>query len=107
MVEPSRRDVDAVRSQPHQDDEGYAGAVGARLRIVRDQQGLSLMAVEATSDGEFKASALGSCERGERVISVARLQRLAAHYHISVESLFPDPPSALPARSAVTLLASR
>ena len=55
----------------------YARRVGERLRNVRRQQRLSLQAVEASSSQEFKASVLGAYERGERAISVPRLQRLA------------------------------
>ena len=55
----------------------YARAVGDRLRNLRRQQSLSLLAVEEASGREFKASVLGAYERGERIISVLRLQRLA------------------------------
>ena len=68
----------------------YVRAVGARLRVVRHQIGLSLQAVEATSDHEFKASVLGAYERGERAISVSRLQRLARLYRVSVDQLLPQ-----------------
>src|SRR5665213_3389872 len=75
------------------DDPGYARLVGERLRDVRKQKGLSLQAVEARSDKEFKASVLGAYERGERSISVPRLQRLAAIYNVPVDQLLPRPPS--------------
>src|ERR1700724_2776703 len=67
----------------------YAGRVGERLRNVRKQQRLSLQAVEAASNQEFKASVLGAYERGERAISVPRLQRLAHFYNVPVEQLLP------------------
>ncbi len=67
----------------------YAKAVGERLRTLRHQQGLSLLAVEATSGREFKASVLGAYERGERIISVLRLQRLAEIYGVTVDKLLP------------------
>ena len=67
----------------------YVRAVGARLRVVRHQIGLSLQAVESTSNLEFKASVLGAYERGERAISVSRLQRLAKLYRVSVDQLLP------------------
>jgi len=73
------------------DDPGYARLVGERLRDVRKQKGLSLQAVEARSDKEFKASVLGAYERGERSISVPRLQRLAAIYNVPVDQLLPKP----------------
>ena len=75
-------------------DEGarsaYARTVGTRLRAVRKQMRLSLQAVEAMSDQEFKASVLGAYERGERAISVPRLQRLAKLYDVPVDQLLPQ-----------------
>jgi transcriptional regulator with XRE-family HTH domain len=68
----------------------YAQRVGARLRSVRRQKGLSLQDVEAKSSLEFKASVLGAYERGERAISVPRLQRLARFYSVPVDRLLPD-----------------
>jgi transcriptional regulator with XRE-family HTH domain len=70
--------------------QSYIRAVGARLRVVRNQLGLSLQAVEATSNQEFKASVLGAYERGERAVSVSRLQRLAKLYGVSVDQLLPQ-----------------
>jgi transcriptional regulator with XRE-family HTH domain len=76
-------------------DRRYAVTVGARLRAIRGQQRLSLQEVEARSNEEFKASVLGAYERGERAISVARLQRLATFYGVPVDRLLPgdDGPS--------------
>ncbi len=72
------------------DDElNYAERVGERLRLVRKQKHLSLQAVEALSSNEFKASVLGAYERGERTISVPRLQRLAQIYNVPVDQLLP------------------
>src|SRR5256885_7005383 len=67
----------------------YAQKVGERLRAVRKQKRLSLQAVEAESSFEFKASVLGAYERGERTISVPRLQRLARFYNVPVDQLLP------------------
>lgn len=67
----------------------YAGKVGGRLRSIRRQKRLSLQDVEATSNQEFKASVLGAYERGERAISVPRLQRLARFYRVPVDQLLP------------------
>jgi transcriptional regulator with XRE-family HTH domain len=67
----------------------YAGQVGDRLRNVRVQRGLSLHDVEVGSGGEFKASVLGAYERGERSISVNRLQGLAMFYGVRVDGLLP------------------
>src|SRR6266700_274424 len=68
----------------------YARRVGERLRAIRKQKGLSLQEVEATSNQEFKASVLGAYERGERSISVPRLQRLARFYAVPVDQLLPQ-----------------
>jgi transcriptional regulator with XRE-family HTH domain len=57
---------------------------------VRRQKRLSLQAVAAASGQEFKASVLGAYERGERAISVPRLQRLAELYEVPVDQLLPD-----------------
>jgi len=67
----------------------YAGKVGTRLRAIRRQKRLSLQDVEAASSQEFKASVLGAYERGERAISVPRLQRLARFYRVPVDQLLP------------------
>ncbi|MEA2828763.1 MAG: hypothetical protein QOG43_3202 [Actinomycetota bacterium] len=67
----------------------YARRVGQRLRAIRRQKRLSLQEVEAASEQEFKASVLGAYERGERVISVPRLQRLADFYSVPVDQLLP------------------
>jgi transcriptional regulator with XRE-family HTH domain len=67
----------------------YAQRVGERLRAIRLQKGLSLHDVEDASSKEFKASVLGAYERGERSISVPRLQRLAIFYGVPVDQLLP------------------
>jgi transcriptional regulator with XRE-family HTH domain len=68
---------------------GYAQSVGDRLRNVRLQKGVSLHEVELASRQEFKASVLGAYERGERSISVPRLERLAHFYGVPVDHLLP------------------
>ena len=70
-------------------DGGYSKAVGERLRHIRRQKRMSLQEVEAVSEQEFKASVLGAYERGERAISVPRLQRLARLYKVPVDQLLP------------------
>ena len=67
----------------------YNRQVGERLRSIRSQKRLSLHDVEASSAGEFKASVLGAYERGERSISVPRLQRLGLFYDVPVDQLLP------------------
>jgi transcriptional regulator with XRE-family HTH domain len=68
----------------------YGRVVGERLRLIRRQKRMSLQEVEASSGQEFKASVLGAYERGERAISVPRLQRLARFYNVPVDQLLPS-----------------
>jgi transcriptional regulator with XRE-family HTH domain len=79
------QDVEAVVSP-------YGRRVGERLRAIRRQKRMSLQEVEATSEQEFKASVLGAYERGERAISVPRLERLARFYNVPVDQLLPRAP---------------
>jgi transcriptional regulator with XRE-family HTH domain len=67
----------------------YSRQVGERLRVIRKQKRLSLQEVEAQSSQEFKASVLGAYERGERALSVPRLDRLAQFYAVPIEQLLP------------------
>jgi transcriptional regulator with XRE-family HTH domain len=67
----------------------YSRKVGERLRVIRRQKRLSLQEVESNSAEEFKASVLGAYERGERAISVPRLERLAKFYSVPVDQLLP------------------
>jgi transcriptional regulator with XRE-family HTH domain len=67
----------------------YSRKVGERLRVIRRQKRLSLQEVESASEEEFKASVLGAYERGERAISVPRLERLAKFYAVPVDQLLP------------------
>jgi transcriptional regulator with XRE-family HTH domain len=76
-------------SSENGDESPYALEVGARLRSVRRQKGLSLEAMEQRSTGEFRASILGAYERGQRRISVRRLQRLAQLYGVPIEHFLP------------------
>lgn len=71
-------------------ETGYSRRVGQRLRGIRRQKRLSLQEVEINSTEEFKASVLGAYERGERAISVPRLQRLARFYNVPVDQLLPE-----------------
>lgn len=70
-------------------DSPFTRLVGERLRRIRQQKQWSLSDVEARSDSEFKASVLGAYERGERAISVPRLERLARFYGVSIDQLLP------------------
>ena len=75
----------------------YSRKVGERLRVIRRQKRLSLQEVEANSTEEFKASVLGAYERGERAISVPRLERLAKFYNVPVDQLLPREDVTIPA----------
>ncbi len=80
---PALSDDELLRDSP------FTRLVGERLRRIRQQKQWSLSDVEARSDAEFKASVLGAYERGERAISVPRLERLARFYGVSVDQLLP------------------
>lgn len=73
------------------DDGGrrQALALGERLRKVRQQQQRSLQEVEHDSGGRLKASVVGAYERGERTLSVARLEDLARFYRVPIAELLP------------------
>ncbi|MEX1177262.1 MAG: helix-turn-helix domain-containing protein [Nitriliruptor sp.] len=73
------------------EDDARARAVGERLRDVRVQQDRSLQDVERLSEGELKASVVGAYERGERAVSLRRLQQLATFYRVPVIELLPPP----------------
>lgn len=68
----------------------YAKALGAKLRAIRQQQGLSLHGVEERSEGRWKAVVVGSYERGDRAVTVQRLAELADFYGVPVSELLPD-----------------
>jgi transcriptional regulator with XRE-family HTH domain len=63
--------------------------LGEHLRRLRKQKGLSLLDVQALSEGEFKASVVGAYERGERAISAVRLARLASLYKLPLQAMLP------------------
>jgi len=73
----------------HDSPTAYSRQVGDRLRVIRKQKRLSLQEVEAQSAQEFKASVLGAYERGERALSVPRLDRLAQFYNVPIDQLLP------------------
>lgn len=89
-------------------DPAYTHEVGGRLRAIRKQQRLSLQAVEARSEGRFKAVVVGSYERGDRVVSVNRLAELADFYGVPITELLPQgsvaPPLASGGAAAVKLV---
>jgi len=68
----------------------YNELVGARLRSIRKQRGLSLQDVQRLSNGEFKAAVVGAYERGERSLSLPRLHRLAAFFQVPITQFLPQ-----------------
>lgn len=68
----------------------YAKSLGARLRSIRQQQGLSLQGVEEKSNGRWKAVVVGSYERGDRAVTVQKLAELADFYGVPVSELLPE-----------------
>ncbi len=83
----------------------YGKALGAKLRRIRKQQGLSLNDVERKSNGQWTAMVVGSYERADRAVTVTKLVELADFYGIPVSDLLPDawiyaPP---PAATAIVL----
>lgn len=89
----------------------YVLDLGARLRAVRNRQGLSLAQVEEKSRGYWKGVVVGSYERGDRSITVDRFVRLAAFYDVDPRDILPggDPVAAWGAgrRKAATSAAAR
>jgi len=68
----------------------YNQLVGARLRSIRKQRGLSLQDVQRLSGGEFKAAVVGAYERGERSLSLPRLHRLAGFFQVPIAQFIPQ-----------------
>lgn len=83
----------------------YAEEVGARLRRVRVQQGMSLQDVERASDGQWKAAVIGSYERGDRNITASRLCELAEFYRVAPSDVLPldDAPRPMERTSGVVI----
>lgn len=69
---------------------GYQADLGRQLRQIRQQKGMTLQQVEEASDGTWKAVVIGSYERGDRSVSVAKLARLADFYEVPLSALLPS-----------------
>lgn len=67
----------------------YEEEVGARLRAIRNQLGLTLRDVEEKSEGRWKAVVVGSYERADRSVSLPKLHELADFYGVDVAELLP------------------
>jgi transcriptional regulator with XRE-family HTH domain len=68
----------------------YNDQIGSRLRSIRRQRGLSLQEVQRLSGGEFKAAVVGAYERGERSLSLPRLQRLSQFFQVPIAHFLPQ-----------------
>lgn len=77
----------------------YQRLLGDRLRAIRSQQGLTLQDVEERSQGEWKAVVIGSYERGDRAVSVAKLADLASFYGVPVSEMLPESDTPRPPES--------
>lgn len=62
--------------------------VHIRLRQLREARRMTLLDVEKLSKGEISAVALGSYERGDRQINVAKLIEIAKLYQLPVSEFF-------------------
>ena len=67
----------------------YSRALGERLRLARKRAGLSLHQLQTKTEGEFKASVVGAYERGERAITVERLDGLCSVYGVNPVAVIP------------------
>ncbi|MFO8074849.1 MAG: transcriptional regulator [Actinomycetota bacterium] len=88
-------------------DSDYQRRLGSRLRAIRQQQGMTLHQVEEQSEGKWKAVVVGSYERGDRAVSVAKLAELGEFYGVPVSELLPkenvEPTSGEPLPAKVML----
>ena len=76
--------MEAIRRQAAQD-------LGARLRIIRKSQKMSLQEVETKSHGHWKAVVIGSYERADRALSVGKLAELLHFYQVPISACFSMP----------------
>ena len=76
--------MEAIKRQAAQD-------LGARLRIIRKSQKMSLQEVEKRSHGHWKAVVIGSYERADRALSVGKLAELLHFYQVPISSCFSMP----------------
>lgn len=89
------------------EQDGMNLKVGEHLRRLRKQKGLSLLDVQALSQGEFKASVMGAYERGERAISAIRLARLAELYRLPLQAMLPSSEGEASATTGLAIDATR
>lgn len=89
-----RSTVDATDESSWSDTNGtnrdIAVWIGRRLRTLRGQRQMSLVEIERLSGGAFGPSTVGAYERGDRTISLPRLERLADLYDVPVSHFIPQ-----------------
>ena len=61
--------------------------IGQRLRHMRKSRNLTLAQIEKLSMGKLRAISLGSYERGDRALSLGKLEEIAQFYQTPVEYL--------------------
>lgn len=61
--------------------------IGQRLRHMRKSRNLTLAQIEKLSMGKLRAISLGSYERGDRALSLGKLEEIAQFYQTPVEFL--------------------
>ena len=88
------------RGKPRKMSREYAVALGARLRAIRRQHGLTLQQVHQRSGHRWSTVVLGSYERADRAMSVTTLADLAAFYGMPTEDLLPTEPAPAPPQHA-------
>jgi transcriptional regulator with XRE-family HTH domain len=90
----------ADRANNEEQPMDYQRRLGNRLRAIRQQQGLTLQQVEELSGGKWKAVVVGSYERGDRAVSVAKLAELGEFYNVPVSELLPKEDMPAPTTTA-------
>lgn len=83
--------------------DAYAETLGRNLRAARTRAGLSLTQVEQKSRGRWKAGAVGSYERGDRMVTWQVLLELAGFYGVPATALLPGDTPTRPATGEVVL----
>jgi transcriptional regulator with XRE-family HTH domain len=92
--------VDRARAEPLVYD---LAKLGERLRAVRARRRWTRGDVERLSNGRWSATALGTYERAERVLTAVNLMLLADFYRVSVVALIGGEPTE-PRSSAADLV---
>ena len=105
MAHANTAEMDDRDPETDEGDAAFARTVGARLRAVRRQRGMSLADVEERSEGRWSASALGAYERGFRNITVPRLHALATFFDVPMAVLLGESvaDTAMPDANAIVL----